>query len=112
TNELSDMTPYTVPRRFAMVFDQTLGPRGGHRFDGIRWRTRFDTGSSSRGAAFFGDEGEHNWVCSIFEIAGDLKARLHARLGTAVASPPLLEDLDEAFVINDGVVDAEEPDAS
>ena len=54
TNELSDMTPCTVRQLFADTFDRVLrGQR--HVFNGIRLRSRFDTGVVARGVAVFGD---------------------------------------------------------
>jgi hypothetical protein len=44
TNELSSMARYRVPQQYAEVFDQTRGQRGGRRFHGIRYRTRFAPG--------------------------------------------------------------------
>lgn len=96
------MTPYTKPQLYATVFDQVRGPRGGRRFQGIRWRTRFDTSPKSHGVALFGESGEQNRDCAIFEIDGELEGKLRALL-IDVAPPAALAELDEAFVGTDGL---------
>ncbi len=50
TNELSTMVPYDTPRRWSAALR-------GSGFDGISYRTRFDTGPTSRGRALFGPAG-------------------------------------------------------
>lgn len=96
TNELSDMTPYDIPRASAALFDRVT--RGGRRaFDGIRFRSRFDTGATTRGVALFGDHGEHKaWTsAAVREVDEGLLQELRA-LGVVVVDPPALADLDQA----------------
>jgi hypothetical protein len=72
TNELSDMTPYDIPRAFARLIDAA---RNGRRrvFGGIRFRTRFDTGATTWGVALFGDAGMRPGVSStVQEITDEL----------------------------------------
>jgi hypothetical protein len=88
TNELSDMTPYDMPQKYAKVFDQTPGKRTPHQFNAIRFRTRFDTGAMSRGVAIFDDEGERPWPSSdVREIDDELIAALRS-VGVFIADPP------------------------
>lgn len=92
TNELSDMTPYDVPRAFARLVDAA---RNGSRrvFGGIRFRTRFDTGITTRGVALFGDAGLRTGVSATErEIADELVDAL-VELGLNIDGPPPLSAL-------------------
>jgi len=94
SNELSDMTPYDVPREYADLFDTTHDKRGRRRFRGIRFQTRFDTGVFPLGIALFGKEGEKPWVSiEVCEIGAELIAGLES-LGIFVEDLPGLDDLD------------------
>ncbi|TJZ94449.1 RES domain-containing protein [Actinacidiphila oryziradicis] len=95
TNELSNMTPYDVPQKYAQVFDQTPGRRRTHQFLGIRFRTRFDTGPVTHGLALFGEEGERAWPSSVHDIDVELIAELKA-VGVFVEGPPGLAKPDAA----------------
>lgn len=92
TNELSDMTPYDTPRAYARLLDAAR--RAGKQvFAGIRFRTRFDTGSTIRGVALFGDVGLRNGVPTVEqEITDDLIDALTA-LGLVIDVPPALSAL-------------------
>lgn len=92
TNELSDMTPYDIPRAFAGVLDDARRS-GKRRYGGIRYRTRFDTGPRGRGVAMFGDAGLLDGVSEIEEqISEDVLDAL-ADLGVVIQVPPVLADL-------------------
>lgn len=95
TNELSDMTPY-VPRAFATLLDGVTG-RTGPAFDGLRFRSRFDTGATTRGVALFGDHGaQTSWTSAeVREVDEPLLDELRA-LGVLVTDPPALADLHQA----------------
>jgi len=49
TRELCTLTPYELPRRWAAALADP--------FDGLRYQTRFTTGSGANAAALFGDAG-------------------------------------------------------
>lgn len=55
TNELTSMVPYDIPQAWAAA----LAARG---LDGIRYRTRFSTGSAATGLAIFDEAGAKDWV--------------------------------------------------
>ncbi|MET7894979.1 hypothetical protein [Streptomyces mirabilis] len=94
SNELADMTPYDIPREYAMIFDATRDRVGRRRFHGIRFRSRFDPGTLPRGVALFGEEGERPWVSSkVREIDDELIAEL-AAIGIAVEEPPASDELE------------------
>jgi hypothetical protein len=88
------MARYRVPQQYAEVFDQTRGQRGGRRFHGIRYRTRFAPGPLARGVAFFDDNGERDWESKEIEVDDQIIAQLK-KIGVAVADPPALGELDE-----------------
>jgi hypothetical protein len=92
TNELSTMSNYEIPRKYAAHFDQIRDKHGRRRFDGIRYRTRFDTGSTARGVAFFDDHGERAWGSTQIEVDDNIINQLR-KLGI-VTMPPKLVDLD------------------
>jgi hypothetical protein len=95
TNELSDMTPYTVPQSFAALFDSVL--RGRRRaFGGIRFRTRFDTGALVRGVALFGDEGPLATPSAAVHDVDDALVDGLSALGVVVSDPPGLAELEVA----------------
>lgn len=92
TNELSDMTPYDTPRAFARLLDAAR-KAGRQVFAGIRFRTRFDTGSTTRGVALFGDAGLRSGVPTVeHEITDELVDALTA-LGLVIDVPPALPAL-------------------
>lgn len=95
TNELSDMTPYTVPQAFAAVLDGVLHGRR-HAFDGIRFRTRFDTGAATRGVALFGDEGLLSTRSVQVRDVDDALVDELCALGVLVEDPPVLAELEVA----------------
>lgn len=87
TNELSDMTPYDVPRAFARLVDAA---RNGSRraFGGIRFRTRFDTGITTRGVALFGDAGLRTGVSATEQEITDELVEALVELGLNIDGPP------------------------
>ena len=92
TNELSDMTPYDTPRALARMLD-TARKAGQQVFAGIRFRTRFDTGPTTRGVALFGDAGLLRGVPTVEqEITDELVDELTA-LGLVIDVPPALSAL-------------------
>jgi hypothetical protein len=93
TNELSSMPRYRVPKQFAKVFDESRGPRGGRRFHGIRYRTRFDPGPQARGVALFGDHGEQDWESKEIKVDDKIVAELQ-KIGIVVLPPPALADME------------------
>lgn len=90
TNELSTMTPYAIPRAWAAALSATTD------YDGIRYRTRFDTGAGARGIALFGEAGERNWSAQDEGRADapDLIAQLKRECSITVVGPPRLDQLD------------------
>jgi hypothetical protein len=87
TNELSTMYPYGISQQWASA----LSAAG---FEGIKYRSRFDTRDHILGLAIFDKAGAHKWasnkVCDgntpqIFEIL--------AQLGISVLSRPLLKEM-------------------
>lgn len=92
TNELSDMTPYDIPRAFARLIDAA---RTGSRrvFGGIRFRTRFDTGNTARGVALFGDAGPRTGVSATEQEITDLLVDALVELGLTIDRPPPLSML-------------------
>ena len=95
TNELSAMTPYAVPQLFAELFDRVLSGRR-RAFDGIRFRTRFDTAPAPRGIALFGDAGLLTAPPSAVRDVDDELVEELGALGVLVQDPPGLADLDVA----------------
>jgi RES domain-containing protein len=88
TNELSTMVPYGIPQTWANAFEQ----RG---WDGISYRTRFNTAPATTGVALFDDAGSHpGWparqVCGADDPA--IVAELNRRHIT-VEDPPVLRSL-------------------
>ena len=95
TNELSSMTPYDVPQAFAQLFDG-LRRSGRPVFEGIRFRTRFDTDPHARGVALFGAAGNAEDPRSdAREIDDDLLDELRD-LGMVIEELPALWELDLA----------------
>lgn len=87
TNELSTMTPYTVPQTWAGAFD-------GAGFAAVSYRTRFDTGATSRGVAHFGPAGTAGRKVGPGKPIDDaLRQRLERECGVVVAPPPSLSAL-------------------
>jgi hypothetical protein len=88
TNELSTMTPYDIPRAWAA----TLHTAG---CEGIRYRTRFDTGSRAGGLALFGPAGERAWRGRDegSAAAPAIVERLRNECNVGVADPPRLNQL-------------------
>lgn len=92
TNELSDMTPYDIPRAFARLIDAAR--KGSRRiFGGVRFRTRFDTGVTARGIALFGDTGLCTGVSSTEQEILDELVDALAELGLNIDRPPPLSAL-------------------
>lgn len=92
TNELSEMTPYDIPRAFARLVDAA---RNGSRrvFGGIRFRTHFDTGITTRGVALCGNAGlRTGGSATEQEITDDLVDAL-VELGLSIDGPPPLSEL-------------------
>ncbi|WP_241665660.1 RES family NAD+ phosphorylase [Prescottella subtropica] len=54
TRELSTMTPYAVPQEWAAAFDRVT-------FAGLRYQTRFTTGTNPNAVSLFGEAGEADW---------------------------------------------------
>lgn len=75
TNELSTMVPYHVPQVWAATFVDA-------GVDGIRYRTRFSTGTEVTGIALFDEAGEKDWIALVYcrsdddEIVAALRERL------------------------------------
>lgn len=79
TRELSSMTPYAVPQEWAAAFD-------GVSFAGLRYQTRFTTGTSANAVGLFGEAGEAaTWPTDPSPEPLVTAAR---RCGFTVASPP------------------------
>jgi RES domain len=91
TNELSDMTPYTIPQQWASALY-----RAGFR--GIRYRTRFDTGPDVAGLALFGRAGSNpqRWPVSGRRSAWSLRAQLLAKCRIQTIPTPSIRDLPPA----------------
>ncbi|MHB8289453.1 MAG: hypothetical protein ACYDEY_09495 [Acidimicrobiales bacterium] len=90
TNELSTMVPYDTPRRWSAALR-------GSGFDGISYRTRFDTGPTSRGRALFGPAGlARHRIVARRSIDHELRLRLTRDRHINVAEPPRLDELDVA----------------
>jgi hypothetical protein len=89
-NELSAVTPYDLPQQWAAA----LYAAG---FEGIRYRTRFDTGASARGIAHFGNSGVAARPPGTGRPIGqELRDRLRKECGIRVVPPPELGDLEIA----------------
>jgi hypothetical protein len=87
SNELSSMTPYDVPQQWAEALDG--------KFEGITYRTRFDTGPVARGVAHFGPAGFAERPSGRGRVIGEeLRRRLLAECSVAVLAPPLADELD------------------
>lgn len=54
TRELSTITPYTLPQKWADAFNAS-------KCAGIRYQTRFTTGAAPNAVALFGQAGEQPW---------------------------------------------------
>jgi RES domain len=97
TDELSTMVPYKIPQAWARKFDET-------GFEGIRYRTRFDTGERPRGIARFGASGPAKGATRAGkgaaggsrQIDESLRRRLEAECGVTVAGMPALGELEIA----------------
>ncbi len=89
TNELSTMTPFTVPRAWARAFDRS--------FAGIVYRTRFDTGETARGVAHFGARGLARRKSGAGRVIdASLRDRLENECGVVVAPAARSDQLDYA----------------
>jgi hypothetical protein len=87
TNELSTMTPYDLPRRWASRFAAS-------GFSGIRYHTRFNPKAEGAGVALFGDAGEQNWPVQDQEEFGlGHFLDLEQAFGIRVVPPPAKADL-------------------
>ena len=89
TNELATMTPYDIPRAWAVALYGT-------GYAGIRYRTRFDVGADPCGLALFGDAGERDWR-AYDDGPADAPAimeRLQRECNITVADRPCLDQLD------------------
>jgi hypothetical protein len=87
TNELSSMTPYDMPRRWAAHFDS-------HGFSGVRYHTRFNPKCNGAGIALFGDEGEHDWsVLNEEEFGPGHFLELEQAFGIRVVTRPAKAEL-------------------
>lgn len=92
TNELSDMTPYAIPRAFARLLD--AAHKGSRRvFGGIRLRTRFDTGNTARGVALFGDAGPRTRANATEQKITEELVNALVELGLRISGPPPLSAL-------------------
>jgi len=88
TNELASMTPYAIPQAWASALHQA-------GWDGISYRTRFNTGSVATGLALFDLAGSHpDWPAEAIGSADApvIVSSLAAR-GIAVDDPPPLAAL-------------------
>lgn len=88
TNELSTMVPYVIPQTWANAFQQ-------QGWDGISYRTRFNTGATATGVALFDDAGSHpGWPVRHVCGGGDpvIVAELERR-NITVEDPPVLASL-------------------
>lgn len=89
TNELSAVTPYAMPQRWAAALSESFG--------GITHRTRFDTGPVARGVAHFGPAGlAERRAGPGRRIGEDLRQRLHHECSVTALAPPLADELDGA----------------
>lgn len=95
TNELSNMSQYRVPRLYARTFDETRGSRGTTVFDGIRYRTRFDTGLRPNGVALFGSEGERPWSSTTQPVDDQIIGQLRL-IGIRIEESPPITALEVA----------------
>jgi len=93
TNELSNMSQYRVPKLFARTFDEAKGTRGLPTFNGIRYRTRFDTGPRPNGVALFGQHGEQPWPTMTIEVDDEIVSQLRL-IGIQIEDPPSLAALE------------------
>jgi hypothetical protein len=90
TNELSTMVPYDIPRAWARKFDES-------GIAGVRYRTRFDTGSVARGLAEFGPAGlGRRGSGRGRRIDEPLRRRLEEECGVVIAPVPSLSELEMA----------------
>lgn len=90
TNELSTMTPYTVPRAWARAFHEW-------GFAAICYRTRFDTSEPARGVAHFGRFGEARRARGkALAIDAAMRRRLERECNIEVAPAPTMSDLEIA----------------
>lgn len=87
SNELTTMTPYSVPQQWAQAFDAAM-------FGGILYRSRFNTAAIPTAVALFGPAGEaerpavSRGSCDSTSMLAALKSRGHI-----VDDPPLLSGL-------------------
>lgn len=87
TNELSTMTPYAVPQKWAQDLDKIVS--------GVSYRSRFDLGSSTRAVALFGPAGLSTRASGRGrEVSQTLRRRLEKECGIKVAGPPRLSELE------------------
>ena len=78
TRELCTLVPYDLPRRWASALAV--------RFDGLRYQTRFTTGTGANAAALFGDAGSRDdWPVDDAPEPFGAAAR---RCGFTVGAPP------------------------
>ena len=88
SNELSGGGDYQVTQQWAVAFHEV-------GFDGIRYRTRFDTGTSPRGIALFGSAGRAPWPISAKQaVDAELRQALRRTCSISVVSPPGIGALD------------------
>jgi hypothetical protein len=91
SNALSSMTPYDVPQEWARAFVK-------FKFQGIRYRTRFDTGPRPRGVAVFGKPGSNTrrWRVARQVPAAQFEEALLHRCNIKVMRTPDLSALPSA----------------
>jgi hypothetical protein len=90
TNELSTMVPYEIPQAWAEKFDNV-------GLEGIRYRTRFDTGAAPKGLAQFGPKGTGTTAPGRGRrIDASLRQSLEVQCGVKVLPAPSFGELEIA----------------
>jgi hypothetical protein len=87
TNALAAMDSYEVPQAWAAAFSES-------GFEGIRYRSLFDTRDESRAVAFFDKAGSHLWPKeSVYEGGNEKNIIALARINISVEQRPFLREV-------------------
>jgi hypothetical protein len=87
TNELSTMYPYDIPQEWA----RALSLSG---FEGITYRSRFDSRDHSLDLAIFDKAGGHKWASGkVCDGNARQVIEILSQLGISVIGRPLLEEM-------------------
>jgi hypothetical protein len=91
TNEISSMTPYAMPQKWAAKFYSA-------DFNGIIYRTRFDTRIPACGLALFGLTGSNplNWPIGVSYPATSLRNQLKEKFGIDTIDETAMTELPRA----------------